>query len=72
MTKAEIRRQLLELPENERLELADAVWASLENPDALELPAWQRDLLDDRLAGSETEEGRDWEEVRAEIWPSAK
>ena len=69
MTKAELQRQALELPENERLELADTIWASLSDPDALPLPAWQRDLLDERLASSEAEEGRDWEEVRAEIWP---
>lgn len=72
MTRTEIQRQILELPENERLELADAIWASLEDPDALELPAWQRELLDERLAASETEEGRDWEEIRSEIWPSSK
>ena len=69
MTKAELQRQALELPENERLELADTIWASLSDPDALSLPAWQRDLLDERLASSEAEEGRDWEEVRAKIWP---
>lgn len=72
MTKAEIQRQVLQLPESERIELADAIWASLENSDALELPAWQREFLDERLAASETEEGRDWEEVRAEIWPSSR
>ena len=69
MTKAELQRQALELPENERLELADTIWASLSDPDVLSLPTWQRDLLDERLASSEAEEGGDWEEVRAEIWP---
>jgi putative addiction module component (TIGR02574 family) len=70
MTKAEIERQVLELPETERLEIAEAIWTSLSNPDALPLPQWQRELLDERLASSEAEEGRDWEEVRAEIWPA--
>jgi hypothetical protein len=33
-------------------------------------PQWQRDRLDERLASSESEEGRDWEDLKAEIWPS--
>jgi putative addiction module component (TIGR02574 family) len=70
MTKAEIQRQVMELPEQERLEVAEAIWASLDDPDARPLPSWQRDLLDERLASAETEEGRDWDEVKAEIWPS--
>ncbi len=69
MTKAEIQRQVMELPEDERLEIAETIWSSVENPDSLPLPAWQRDLLDERLASLESEEGRDWEDVKAEIWP---
>lgn len=57
MTKAEIQRQVLDLPEEERLKVAEAIWASLDNQDALPLPHWQRDLLDERLASSESEEG---------------
>jgi prevent-host-death family protein len=33
---------------------------------------WQEDLLDERLANSADEKGRDWEDVRAELWPLAK
>lgn len=72
MTKVEIQRQVLELPEAERIEIAEAIWASLGDPDALPLPQWQRDLLDERLASLDTEEGRDWEEIKAEIWPPAR
>ncbi|HEX7181533.1 MAG TPA: addiction module protein [Thermoanaerobaculia bacterium] len=70
MSKAEIQRRVLELPEEERLEIAEAIWASLDNRDALPLPQWQKNLLDERLADLETEEGRDWEDVKAEIWPT--
>ncbi len=56
MIKADIERQVLELPEPERLEIAEAIWASLSNPDALPLPQWQRELLDERLASSEAED----------------
>jgi len=72
MTTAEIKRQVMELPEEERLEVAEAIWASLDNLDARPLPSWQRDLLDERLASLETEDGRDWEDVKAEIWPPAR
>jgi putative addiction module component (TIGR02574 family) len=72
MTKAEIQHQVMSLPEEERLEIADAIWTSLSDPDTLPLPQWQRDLLDERLASADLEEGRDWEDVRAEIWPPAR
>lgn len=69
MNTAELKHQVLELPEPERLEVAEAIWQSLEDPDSLPLPEWQKDLLDERLAASENEVGRDWEEVEAALWP---
>ncbi|HZF11482.1 MAG TPA: addiction module protein [Thermoanaerobaculia bacterium] len=72
MTKAEIQRQVMELPEEERLEIADAIWVSLLEPDAIPLPQWQKDLLEERLASADTEEGRDWEDVNVEIWPQSR
>ena len=74
MTKVEIVRQALTLPERERFELAHTLWASLEEPNALQesypLPKWQRHLLDERLEVSANEAGEDWEQVREEIWPA--
>jgi putative addiction module component (TIGR02574 family) len=72
MTRIELERQIMALPEAERLEIADAVWARLDDPDTLPLPSWQRDLLDERLASIDDEEGRDWEDVKAEIWPPGR
>jgi putative addiction module component (TIGR02574 family) len=72
MTTAELKQQVLELPEEERLEVAEAIWTSLEDRDRLPLPEWQKVLLDERLAASESETGRDWEEVEAAVWPAAK
>ncbi|MEO6196243.1 MAG: addiction module protein [Thermoanaerobaculia bacterium] len=69
MTRAEIQLKVMALPEEERLEIAEAIWSSLDNPNALPLPQWQKDLLDERLASLGTEKGRDWEDVKAEIWP---
>ncbi len=73
MTKVEIVQQALTLPENERFEVARTLWSSLEEPDAFQkqhpLPDWQKTLLEERLTGSANEEGEDWEQVRAEIWP---
>jgi putative addiction module component (TIGR02574 family) len=70
MTKAELERQVLELPEDERLQVAEAIWASLS--EARSLPEWQRELLDERLAAGETEPSKDWEDVKAEIWPPSR
>jgi putative addiction module component (TIGR02574 family) len=72
MTKAEILRQTVDLPDSEKLDLAEAIWASVQDPNAFALPEWQRTLLDERLSQYAEEEGQDWEDVRAEIWPSAK
>jgi hypothetical protein len=46
--------------------------SSEDNSNARAIPSWQRDLLDERLASAGTEEGRDWDEVKAEIWPPAR
>ena len=76
MTKVEIVQQALTLPERERFELAHTLWASLEEPNSFQehfpLPAWQMQLLDERLEASADEEGEDWEQVRAEIWPESR
>jgi putative addiction module component (TIGR02574 family) len=72
MIKADFLCKVMELPEDERLEIADAIWASLDNSDSNPLPFWQRDLLDERLVSLGSEEGRDWEDVKAEIWPPSR
>lgn len=71
MTKSEIHQQALELPPEEREELAAALWESLEGEPA-QLPEWQRRLLDERLATLEEkpEEGAPWDEVEKRIWPA--
>ncbi len=70
MTKTELRSEALQLPVEDRLELAEALWESLElEPLQLELPAWQREILDERLAADEAapESGSPWEEVKQRI-----
>lgn len=74
MTKTEVKRQALELPERERLHLAEELWASIDDPNAypddLPLPQWQKDLLDERLDEAKNDPGKPWEQVKAEIWPA--
>jgi len=70
MTKAELERQVLDLPEDERLEVAEAIWASLSETHPL--PEWQRELLDERLAAGEDEPSMDWEDFEAEVWPPSR
>jgi putative addiction module component (TIGR02574 family) len=72
MIKAEIRRQVLKLPKQERLALALDIWTSIEDPDALALLDWQRKLLDERLAAAPGEEAIEWGNVQAKIWHSEK
>jgi putative addiction module component (TIGR02574 family) len=76
MTKAEIAQHALTLPEQDRFDLAETLWASLDEPDAVQapcaLPEWQKQLLDERLEASAGEEGESWDQVRAEIWPEVR
>jgi putative addiction module component (TIGR02574 family) len=70
MTKTELRSEALQLPVEDRLELAEALWESLEQePVQPDLPAWQREVLDERLAADEAEPdaGSPWEEVKQRI-----
>jgi putative addiction module component (TIGR02574 family) len=70
MVTLELRQTVLELPAEDRQELAEALWDSLEIEPAT-LPAWQREILQTRLAELEAnpEAGSSWEEVEARIWP---
>jgi putative addiction module component (TIGR02574 family) len=73
MNKAELQSQVLQLPVADRLELAEALWESLERePVQPELPPWQREVLDERLAADDAapEAGSPWEEVKQRILSS--
>lgn len=52
LAKSEIRREALNLPAQERLELVVELWNSLA-PGEIPIPDWQRDLIRDRLAALE-------------------
>lgn len=69
MTLTEVRKRALELPADERRRLAEALWKSLES-EPVPLPAWQRILLDERLAKLEVnpEAGSTWDEVERRVW----
>ncbi|HLE85423.1 MAG TPA: addiction module protein [Thermoanaerobaculia bacterium] len=69
MTRDDIQRTALGLPANERRELVEVLWESLES-DPEPLPEWQRRLLDERLAALEAspEVGEPWDEVEKRIW----
>ncbi len=72
MLKADLRRQVLKLPKQERLELAQYIWTTIEDSDGSPLPDWQKEILAERLKASETEEPIPWETARASIWPTEK
>ena len=68
VTKADLAK-LLELPADERLEIADLLWRSVEPEDEarfLSIPAWQREILAQRLADLDEnpEDEEPWEDRR--------
>jgi putative addiction module component (TIGR02574 family) len=74
MTRIEMQK-LLELPVPEKMELAQMLWQSIEPEEEarfLAIPAWQRQILDERLADLEQhpEAEQTWDEVKADIWPA--
>ena len=51
MSVAEIKQELSRLTKAERIELMNAIWASLDNKDEeVESPAWHREVLAEREA----------------------
>jgi putative addiction module component (TIGR02574 family) len=70
MTRAEME-SLLHLPVDERAELAQLLWQSLEQEREVLLTAEDKRVIEERLAEMERDPdaGIPWEEVRAELWP---
>jgi len=70
MTRAELK-SLLDLPVEERAELARLLWQSLEQEREVLLTAEDKKVIEERLAEMERnpDAGIPWEEVRAELWP---
>lgn len=71
MTRAEIQK-LLDLPADEKIELAQMLWESVEPEDEvhfLAIPDWQRRILDERLADLDRnpDDEQTWDEVKAEL-----
>ena len=72
LTKTDVKRQALQLPPEDRVDLAVEIWNSL-RPEDLPVPVWQRDLIRERLEALErmdlAERSTPWEEVRDRIFP---
>ena len=68
MTKIEFQQTALRLPSEDRLELVEMLWESLDQ-EAIPVPGWQKRLLDERIAADDAapEAGSDWKEVRERI-----
>jgi len=69
MTKADLTRLALELPIDERLDLAQTLWNSASPPENLTLTPELRDLLDARLRNAEAHPDTSvtWEEMKARL-----
>ena len=73
MTAAMVE-ELLKLSAEERMELAQTLWDSVDTGEGkgyLPIPSWQRQILDERLADVEANPGDEesWESVEAQLWP---
>lgn len=75
MTKAAVQ-ELLKLPPEERLEIAEILWQSVEPEEEarfLAIPDWQREILKERLEDLDRnpDDEEPWEKVKAELWPGS-
>lgn len=68
MASSLLKEEALRLPVAERLDLAETLLESVAEEDQ-ELPAWQRQILDERLAEARRNPGVgvSWEDALAEI-----
>ena len=68
MTKAQLREELLKLPFDERIEIAEMLVAS---DGSLPLRDWQMRAIDTALEEYRERPGGEqtWNEVEAELWP---
>jgi putative addiction module component (TIGR02574 family) len=65
MSQRALRDQALELPPAERLQLVEDLWESLaQSPDAVPVPDWHREVLDDRLADPSDMPTQSWQQVQ--------
>ena len=71
MTSTELRRQMLQLPSEDRLQLALELWDSL--GEDVPVPQWHWRVVRERLAELEgqnpEERSTPWEDVRRRVWP---
>lgn len=70
VTRADLQLEAMQLSVEDRLELAAALWESLERePAQPELPVWQRKTLNARLADDDADAGggSPWQEVKQRI-----
>jgi putative addiction module component (TIGR02574 family) len=75
MTKEDVDK-LLGLPAEERLEIAQVLWNSVEPEDEvrfLSIPDWQRRILHERQEDLDRNpaDEQPWEEIKEELWPRA-
>ena len=65
MSQRALRDEILQLPPAERLQLVEEIWESLaQSQDAVLVPDWHRELLDDRLADPAEQATRTWDQVQ--------
>jgi putative addiction module component (TIGR02574 family) len=70
MARTLTKNEIFELSVDERMQLIETLWDSID-PDKLPVPESHRRALDEALAEyrENPDEGRSWDEVRDELFP---
>ena len=66
MTTTPALADLLKLPPEQRLDVIEALWDSLDASD-VPMPEWHQDVLDEREANEDADLGDTWEVVKARL-----
>lgn len=69
MTRIELEKEILRLPVEEQLALAEVIWERMEKQAQPLIPDWQKDILDERIRADDADPdaGAPWEEVKRRI-----
>ena len=60
--------EILKLSLQEKIMAVEAIWDSIaEEADALPVPQWQKEIIEERLRHYDPASGKSWEEVKAAI-----
>lgn len=68
MSRSALLSEILDLPAEERLQLAERIWDSLAaSAESIPVPGWHQDELDRRLGDPDEQATVSWEQVQTRL-----